>query len=154
MHRFIQQNSFKAKFLLETLNILLVNLCIRHGLHQHSPCGGLATFASTPSGQPFLHCFFFILGTNACCYCGCVKFHSFKDCPRFACSFSAHMYSEEFGVAWTTCRESKTFTPTSLTYGEDAPTHQSLLVTAHQTAALVQVLSLHSDGEQRRGVLY
>ena len=30
------------------------------------------------------------------------------------------------------------------------PTHQSLPVTAHQAAALVQVLSLHSDGEERR----
>ena len=124
-----------TKFLLEALNSMLVNPCILHGLHQHSPCGGLVTFASTPSDQPFLYCFFLIqgMGSEACTYCGCVKFYSFKDCPCFVCSVSAHKCSEELEIAWTACRESRVFTPTSLTYGDLHLYHtqQPMSVTAY-----------------------
>ena len=100
-------HSLPSKCIFECCNVLLGNLCIIHSSNQHIPCGGLGTFATTPSGQPFLHCFFIIqgMGTDACISCGLVKPHSFKDCPRFACSFSAHMYSEELEKVWMTCTE-------------------------------------------------
>ena len=87
-----------------------MNLCIVHSSNQHSPCGGLDAFASTPSGQSFLHYFFIIeaMGSFTCFYCGCVKPHSFKDCIRFACSFSAHIRSEELQMVCMICGERKT----------------------------------------------
>ena len=103
-------DALMSQFLLEAPNVLLCNFCIFHSSNQHIPCWGLGAFASAPSGQPILDYFFIIQGIGgfACVYCGLVKPHSFKDCPRFACSFSAHMYSEEHDMVWTICRESKT----------------------------------------------
>ena len=53
---------------------------------------GLGASASTPVDHPFLHCVLLLwIGSEACCYCGCIEPHSFKDCPANACSLSAHV---------------------------------------------------------------
>ena len=122
-----------SKCIFDCCNVLLGNPCIPHGSDQHSPCGGLGAFASTPFDQPFLHCSFFIhgIGSEACCYCGCIEPHSFKDRPPIACSLSAHMCSEEHEMVWMICRESKTLhihamplqTHTRMYADCDRPTH-------------------------------
>ena len=90
-------HSLPPKCICECCNVLLRNFCIIHSSNQHIPCGGLGAFASAPSDQAFLYCFFIIqgMGTDACRYCGCIEPHSFKDRPPIACSLSAHMSSEE-----------------------------------------------------------
>ena len=101
---------------LEILNCLLCNVCILHSLNKHTPGGRLVALAFYPFDKPSLYYFFIILrmGTEACINCGCVKFHSFKNCPRLAGSFSAHICSDEFEIVATTCRVSETFTLTFL----------------------------------------
>ena len=133
-------NLLMSKCLLECHDILLCYLCKLHGINKNTPGGRLVPFASYPFGQPSLHCFFIILGmgNEACIYCGCVKPHSFKNCSRLPCSFSAHMFSKEHEMACTICRESKTFTLTFLT---DDDLH--LYYTPHTQPVIAQAAQTH-----------
>ena len=101
----------KAEVCLETFNVLLCNLCIRHGLKKNCPGGRLMSLATTPFNQPCLDAFLFIqrMGPETCCYLGGLKPHPFENCLSFACSCSAHPLSKEFELVWMICRERRTY---------------------------------------------
>ena len=97
------------QFLLQTLHMLLCNLCIRHGLKKYSPGGRLEASAISPLDQSFLHCFLLIMWMpiDEFCYFACIQSHSFQNRSLIASSFPAHKCSEEYQVVWAVCRESK-----------------------------------------------
>ena len=100
----------QAEVFFKTFNFLSCNCSVLHCLSKQFPCGRLKAFTFTPFGQPILHCFFFVLGmgSKACCYCGCVKPHPFKDCPPLICCFSAHMLSQQHEIALMICGHRRT----------------------------------------------
>ena len=102
--------SFKAELCLETLNVSFSNLCMFHCPKKHFPCGLFAPMALTPFKYTTMSCFLYILRVVAklCFYCLIVKPQPFQKCSLLACSFGAHMCSEQLSMAWMIWRERKT----------------------------------------------
>ena len=94
-HNVLNVPSAKAEFCLKISNVLLRNLCVRHGLQKYFPGGRLETLALTPFDQTGLHSFLYVSGMvlKTCPYCGFVKPHPLKNCPPLVSSSSAHMLS-------------------------------------------------------------
>ena len=102
--------SGEAKVLLQTLDVLLWNFSIIQFLQKYLPGGRLVSSVTFyPFGQSCVYCCLPISGIvlETPFYCGCIKSHSFKNLPLFACSIPAHVLSKEFEMVLTFCGESK-----------------------------------------------
>ena len=77
-----------------------------HGFKKNLPGGRLTAYiASHPFDKPSLHSFLLIQGVvpKALFYLGCITQQHFQKCPPLACSFAAHMFSEEHEMVQTFC---------------------------------------------------
>ena len=104
-----KQRTVHAKRLLQTLQMLLCNLCKHHSFQKDLPGGRLAALPISPLDQPSLYCPLFIQGmaTETGVYCLRAKPHTLQDCPSLASSFPADMCSEEHQLIMAVCKGSK-----------------------------------------------